>query len=72
MFLASQRYFSSSRRALAAHATPEHSQASIILRAPNPDYIEQEEIDVELPPEADVDIHITERAAEVMPLAHLI
>ncbi|KAF7362130.1 Fe-S-biosyn domain-containing protein [Mycena venus] len=48
----------------AAFAAPPPAQPTILLSSPSPEYLEQEEIDVELLPEQDAQIIITDRAAE--------
>ncbi|KAJ7502865.1 hypothetical protein B0H11DRAFT_1986721 [Mycena galericulata] len=48
----------------AALATHPPAQPTVLLFSPSPEYIEQEEIDVELLPPQDAQIVITDRAAE--------
>ncbi|KAJ6593614.1 hypothetical protein B0H19DRAFT_1091176 [Mycena capillaripes] len=48
----------------AALATPPPAQPTVLLSSPSPQYIEQEEIDVELLPPQQAQIIITDRAAE--------
>jgi len=48
----------------AALATPPPAKPTILLSSPSPEYLEQEEIDVELLPEQEAQIIITDRAAE--------
>ncbi|KAJ7782847.1 hypothetical protein B0H16DRAFT_1297595 [Mycena metata] len=48
----------------AALATPPPAQPTVLLFSPSPEYIEQEEIDVELLPPQEAQIVITDRAAE--------
>ncbi|KAJ7668480.1 hypothetical protein DFH06DRAFT_1181840 [Mycena polygramma] len=48
----------------AALATPPPAQPTVLLATPSPEYIEQEEIDVQLLPPQEAQIIITDRAAE--------
>ncbi|KAF5351616.1 hypothetical protein D9756_007491 [Leucocoprinus leucothites] len=50
------------RRAAPADQLP--SEHTVVLQAPSPEYIEQEELDVELLPPGEVKLIITDRAAE--------
>ncbi|KAK2467862.1 hypothetical protein APHAL10511_000157 [Amanita phalloides] len=53
---------SSPTRATVASMPPSH--ATLVLKTPSPDYIAQEELDVDLPPRENVKLIITDRAAE--------
>lgn len=59
------RHFSASASFRAALATHPPGAPSILKRGPDPKYVEEEEIDVTLVPDAEADIHISDRAAEV-------
>ncbi|KAJ7714345.1 hypothetical protein DFH07DRAFT_863451 [Mycena maculata] len=58
------RSLATSRPRRAAVATKPPSQPTILLSSPSPEYIEQEEIDVDLLPPDQAQIVITDRAAE--------
>ncbi|TFL04622.1 hypothetical protein BDV98DRAFT_502509 [Pterulicium gracile] len=58
------RHFSASASFRAALATHPPGAPSILKRGPDPKYVEEEEIDVTLVPDAEADIHISDRAAE--------
>lgn len=49
----------------AALAPTPPAQPTITISSPDPKYIEDEEIDVELPPPEEIRLEITDRAAEV-------
>jgi hypothetical protein len=54
----------------AALATQPSAQPTVLLVSPSPEYLEQEEIDVELLPPQHAQIIITDRAAEVRVTGH--
>lgn len=54
----------------AALATQPPAQPTVLLVSPSPEYLEQEEIDVELLPPQQAQIIITDRAAEVRVTGH--
>lgn len=41
------------------------SKSTVLLTSPSPKYLEQEELDVDLIPQKDINIEVTDRAAEV-------
>ncbi|TFK46607.1 hypothetical protein OE88DRAFT_1667207 [Heliocybe sulcata] len=58
------RPFSSTRTSLAALASHPPLQHSVLLHIPSPETLEEEELDVELLPEEEAGVGITDRAAE--------
>lgn len=61
----SRRWLSSSSSNYAALASKLPTKPTVVLSTPSPGYIEAEEIDVELIPTDQVQLEITDRAAEV-------
>lgn len=66
-----QRNISSTTKGLAALASSLPAKPTLVLATPSTDYIEKEELDVELLPLEQVKLEITDRAAQVSPF-HLI
>lgn len=60
-----QRNISTTIPRFAALATLLPTQPTIVLYSPSPEYIEKEELDVDLLPPEQVKLEITDRAAEV-------
>lgn len=60
-----QRSFRTTSLRSATLAAQPHTQPTILRFSPSSQYIEQEELDVELPAPEDVKLVITDRAAEV-------
>lgn len=59
------RSLSTTAPRLAALAEQLSAKSTVVLQTPSPEYIEQEELDVELLPSEEVKLVITDRAAEV-------
>jgi len=62
-----QRNLSTTTKRLAALASSLPTRPTVVLATPSPDYIEKEELDVELLSPEQVKLDITDRAAEASP-----
>lgn len=65
-----RRNFSATYLRRATLASQVQSKPTLLLSSPSPEYLEQEEIDVDLPPLEQVKLVITDRAAEVNTQVH--
>lgn len=69
--LAFARHVAVSAPARATLPVDSRSNQTILVHAPSPDYLAQEELDVDLPPKENVRLVITEHAAEVCAISSL-